>query len=127
MSKDSHSKRPVVVVAIIGSIIVISLMLGVSLLQAGSNVSEVSISSTSSYLTSSSSTNTKVGTSSSSTSSTSTYIGPTGILGVSLTDPPIVPPGVTDVYISYSSVQVHVGDAGIKMDGTGLQTRAVSI
>jgi hypothetical protein len=115
MSKDSHSKRPVVIVAIVGSIIVISLMLGVTFLQAGSNVSEVSISSTSSYLTSSSSTNSKVDSSSSSSSSTtssSTYTGPTGMLGVSLTDPPIVPPGVTDIYISYSSVQVHVGDAG---------------
>ncbi len=40
------------------------------------------------------------------------YSGPTGLLGVSLTDPPIVPPGVTDVYISYSSVEVHVADAG---------------
>jgi hypothetical protein len=33
-------------------------------------------------------------------------------LGIQLTDPPTVPPGVTDVYISYSEMAVHVADAG---------------
>jgi len=112
MSEDSHSKRPVIAAAIIGSVIVIALMLGVTLLQTGSNVSEVSISSTSSSLSSSAVNSGMSSSSSSSTTSISTYTGPTGILGVSLTDPPIVPPGVTDVYMSYSSVQVHVADAG---------------
>ncbi|HKW04624.1 MAG TPA: DUF4382 domain-containing protein [Nitrososphaerales archaeon] len=36
----------------------------------------------------------------------------TGTLGVQLTDPPIVPAGVTNVYISYSEMAVHVADAG---------------
>jgi hypothetical protein len=35
-----------------------------------------------------------------------------GTLGIQLTDPPTVPPGVTDVYISYSEMAVHVADAG---------------
>jgi hypothetical protein len=35
----------------------------------------------------------------------------TGTLGVQLTDPPTVPPGVTNVYISYSEMAVHVSDA----------------
>ncbi|MGI0078821.1 MAG: DUF4382 domain-containing protein, partial [Nitrososphaerales archaeon] len=35
-----------------------------------------------------------------------------GTLGVQLTDPPIVPAGVTDVYISYSEMAVHVAGAG---------------
>ncbi len=33
-------------------------------------------------------------------------------LGIQLTDPPTVPPGVTAVYISYSEMAVHVADAG---------------
>jgi len=114
MSQDSHSsRRPVFVAGIIGAAIVITLMFGVTFLQAGSNVNEVSVSSTTSNL-SSYSTVTQVGSSSSSTGSTSsnTYYGPTGILGVSLTDPPIVPAGVTDVFISYSSIEVHIADAG---------------
>lgn len=36
----------------------------------------------------------------------------TGTLGVQLTDPPTVPPGVTQVYVSYSEMAVHVSDAG---------------
>ncbi len=36
----------------------------------------------------------------------------TGTLGVQLTDPPIVPAGVTDVYINYSEMAVHVAGAG---------------
>jgi hypothetical protein len=35
-----------------------------------------------------------------------------GTLGIELTDPPTVPPGVTSVYISYSKMGVHVADAG---------------
>jgi hypothetical protein len=35
-----------------------------------------------------------------------------GTLGVQLTDPPIVPQGVTNVYINYSEIEVHVADAG---------------
>jgi hypothetical protein len=35
-----------------------------------------------------------------------------GTLGIQLTDPPIVPQGVTDVYIDYSVMAVHVADAG---------------
>ncbi len=35
-----------------------------------------------------------------------------GTLGVQLTDPPIVPQGVTDVYVSYSEMAVHVAGAG---------------
>ena len=35
-----------------------------------------------------------------------------GTLGIELTDPPTVPPGVTDVYISYSEMAVHVAHAG---------------
>jgi len=106
------------VVGIVGSIVVVALMVGVILVQTGSNVNEVSISSSSTSLASESSTQSDSTTSSgttiesSVTASTSTYTGPTGILGVSLTDPPIVPPGVTNVYISYSSIQVHVADAG---------------
>jgi hypothetical protein len=95
-------------------------MLGMTYLQSGANVSEVSISTTT-FTYSPSSSITQVGSSSSSSStgvttstgsSTPTYYGPTGVLGVSLTDPPIVPPGVTNVYISYSSVEVHVSNAG---------------
>lgn len=35
-----------------------------------------------------------------------------GTLGIQLTDPPVVPEGVTSVYISYSALSVHVADAG---------------
>lgn len=118
MSESSSSKkRPVLLIGVVGVSVVIILILGMAFLQMGSNVSEVS-STTSTYSTSSSNRTVQVGSSSATTSSTfsssssSTYYGPTGILGVSLTDPPIVPPGVTDVYISYSSVEVHVADAG---------------
>src|SRR5579872_1140864 len=120
MSEESHSsKRPIFIAGIVGTAIVITLMLGVSFLQAGSNVSEVSISSTASALSSTSSSTTRItqlgsssSTTSSGTNSSYTYYGPTGVLGVSLTDPPIVPAGVTDVFISYSSIDVHVADAG---------------
>ena len=35
-----------------------------------------------------------------------------GTVGIQLTDPPVVPQGVTAVYISYSEMAVHVADAG---------------
>lgn len=38
--------------------------------------------------------------------------GGTGTLGLQITDPPIVPAGVTNVYIGYSEMAVHVADAG---------------
>ena len=107
-------------------------MVGVILVQTGSNVNEVSISSSSASLGSETSSQivstTSSGTTSesSSTSSTSTYTGPTGILGVSLTDLPIVPPGVTNIYISYSSVQVHVAEAG-NQDGWYLVAESGSV
>ncbi len=43
--------------------------------------------------------------------SSSTSSG-SGTVGVSFTDPPTVPPGVTDVYVNYSEIAVHVADAG---------------
>jgi hypothetical protein len=36
----------------------------------------------------------------------------TGVLAVQITDPPNVPANVTDVYITYSDIQVHVDNAG---------------
>jgi Domain of unknown function (DUF4382) len=38
--------------------------------------------------------------------------GSQGTLSVLLTDPPTVPPNVTAIYVTYSNVAVHVGDAG---------------
>ena len=47
------------------------------------------------------------------TNSSSSSLGSqTGTLGIQLTDPPTVPPGVTSVYISYSEMDVHVAGAG---------------
>ena len=45
-------------------------------------------------------------------STTALLSGPTGVLGVSLTDPPTLPPSVTNVFITYSSIQVHLASAG---------------
>ena len=108
--------RKLIAAGVVGAVAVIALIVGVMVIQTGSSVSLLTTTSS----LSSSSSSTRAGTSSRTTSSSSTtssstsstYSGPTGILGVSLTDPPIVPPGVSAVYISYSSVQVHVGDAG---------------
>jgi hypothetical protein len=100
---------------VLGAVLVIALILGVMFIQSGMGVGEVSLSSSSTSSTSSSTGGSSTQSTASSTTlvtSSSSYSGPTGILGVSLTDPPIVPPGVTDVYISYSSIQVHVADAG---------------
>jgi hypothetical protein len=36
----------------------------------------------------------------------------TGTLSIMLTDPPIIPTGVTAVYVSYSNLTVHVSEAG---------------
>ena len=107
--------RKLVAAGVVGAVAVIALIVGVMVIQTGSNVSLYT--TTSSLSPSSTSARTRSSSSSQSTTShssmTSTsYSGPTGILGVSLTDPPIVPPGVSAVYITYSSVQVHVGDAG---------------
>jgi Domain of unknown function (DUF4382) len=106
--------RKIIAAGVIGAVVVIALMVGVMFIRSGSNVSLLTTSSTliSSTSSTSSSSRTASKSFSSSSSTTSAYSGPTGILGVSLTDPPIVPPGVSAVYISYSSVQVHVGDAG---------------
>ena len=46
------------------------------------------------------------------TNSSSSLGSQTGTLGIQLTDPPTVPPGVTSVYISYSEMDVHVAGAG---------------
>ncbi|MHB1909103.1 MAG: DUF4382 domain-containing protein [Nitrososphaerales archaeon] len=46
------------------------------------------------------------------TNSGSSLGSQTGTLGIQLTDPPTVPPGVTSVYISYSEMDVHVAGAG---------------
>ena len=110
--------RKFIAAGVVGAVAVIALIVGVMFIQTGSSVSL--LTTTSSLSTTSSTTSTRAqstmskSTTSSSTTSTtaSAYSGPTGILGVSLTDPPIVPPGVSAVYITYSSVQVHVGDAG---------------
>jgi hypothetical protein len=45
-------------------------------------------------------------------SATSIVAGQTGTLSILLTDPPIVPTGVTGVYITYGNVAVHVSGAG---------------
>lgn len=55
---------------------------------------------------------TKSTTSSTTSSLTGSSSSGSGTLGVSLTDPPTVPPGVTDVYVNYSEIAVHVADAG---------------
>src|SRR5579884_2145922 len=38
--------------------------------------------------------------------------GPSGTLSVMLTDPPTVPQGTTDLYMTYNKVGVHVAEAG---------------
>ncbi|MHB1868840.1 MAG: DUF4382 domain-containing protein [Nitrososphaerales archaeon] len=56
---------------------------------------------------------TAVGSSSgSSTTSGSGSSGSTGTLQISMIDPPHVPANVVDVYVNYSSIQVHVANAG---------------
>ncbi len=51
------------------------------------------------------------------TSSTSSYgtggtSGSTGILQLSMIDPPHVPADVVDVYVNYSAIEVHISNAG---------------
>jgi len=46
-----------------------------------------------------------------------------GTLAVLMTDPPTVPDGVTAVYINYSSVEIHIADAGNQSGWTDLQTK----
>jgi len=41
-----------------------------------------------------------------------TALSGTGSLSILLTDPPVIPTGVTDVYVSYSDIMVHVSNAG---------------
>jgi len=55
---------------------------------------------------------TAVGSSSSSTTSGSGILGSTGTLQISMIDPPNVPANVVAVYVNYSSIQVHVSNAG---------------
>lgn len=116
-----QGQRKLIVLGAVAAVLVVSLIVGMMFIQTGSNVSEVTTNNSSSTAATTSPSSSSQSPSSSSSSSTvvstiqtttSTYTGPTGILGVSLTDPPIVPPGVTDVYITYSSVQVHVSNAG---------------
>jgi hypothetical protein len=38
----------------------------------------------------------------------------TGLLALQITDPPIAPPGVTNVVIAYSDIYIHVAGAGIQ-------------
>jgi len=45
-----------------------------------------------------------------------------GNLSVLLTDPPTVPAGVTAIYVTYSNVAVHVGDAGNQTGWTNANT-----
>lgn len=45
-------------------------------------------------------------------STTSSVPGQTGTLAAQITDPPNVPAGVTNVYIAYSDIKVHLADAG---------------
>ncbi|MHB8568457.1 MAG: DUF4382 domain-containing protein [Nitrososphaerales archaeon] len=49
---------------------------------------------------------------------------PSGSLAVLMTDPPTVPTGVTQVYINYTNLAIHVGDAGnntgwVKLNSSG--------
>jgi hypothetical protein len=48
--------------------------------------------------------------------------GQTGTLSLLLTDPPIVPTGVTGVYVTYGNVAVHVSGAGNQSGWTETQT-----
>lgn len=43
---------------------------------------------------------------------TTSILGQNGTLAAQITDPPNLPAGVTDVYIAYTDIQVHVADAG---------------
>jgi Domain of unknown function (DUF4382) len=57
-----------------------------------------------------------------STTSESESTGPQqGTLSILLTDPPSVPSGVTKVYITYNSLQVHVAQAGNQSGWTQVQ------
>ena len=73
---------------------------------------------------SSSTSSTVISTGSTSTSSSSSANTPggTGTLAVLMTDPPTVPDGVTAVYIDYSSVEIHIANAGNQTGWTDLQT-----
>jgi Domain of unknown function (DUF4382) len=72
------------------------------------------ISSSSSTGQGISSTSTGSGSSSSMSSSTGTggTSGSTGVLQLSMIDPPHVPADVVDVYVNYSAIQVHIANAG---------------
>lgn len=81
----------------IGAIVAIGLIVAtVFVLPGFSNVTSVSTTTRTTTLTSSS----------------EVSKGPAGTLSAMITDPPTVPLGITDVYMSYSSILVHEQDEG---------------
>jgi hypothetical protein len=104
-----HPSKSVLFSASIGIIVAISIIAMTTIVPPVNPLTSLSSKLSSTSMTSSS---TQPTTSKSTESTTSAYTGPTGSLSVLLTDPPNVPQGVTDVYMSYSSVSAHIATEG---------------
>ena len=100
-----NSSRKIFTVGVIGAVAIIALIVGVMLVQT--STTSITVTETTSIFATQTSSS-----SSQSVSTASLLSGPTGVLGVSLTDPPTLPPSVTNVFITYSSIQVHLVSAG---------------
>ena len=101
------TKNKVIVSGVLAAIIAVALI-GAVVFTPG----VVNSGSTSSTLTSSSS----------SSSSSANAPSGSGTLAVLMTDPPTVPDGVTAVYINYSSVEIHIANAGNQSGWTDLKS-----
>ena len=101
-----NSGRKIFTVGVIGAIAIIALIFGVVLVQT--STTSITITETTSIFATQSSSSSEQ----SSGLTTALLSGSTGVLGVSLTDPPTLPPNVKNVFITYSSIQVHLASAG---------------
>jgi hypothetical protein len=120
---DMSSTRSLVLSALSATIIAIVLVSGVvaiGVLNTTRSSRVTTFASVSTPMTQSNSSPQTVGTTESSSSpSGTTQTGPSGVLAVLMTDPPTVPNGVTDVYITYADLAIHVSGAG---NNTGWHT-----
>src|SRR5579875_245003 len=109
--------RKALIGGMVGAIIAISLIAAGALAFAGGNSSFFGLKGSSGTSTGLASSTTAItagqsGSTSSGSSSSSGSSGSTGTLQIRMIDPPNVPPNVVDVYVNYTSIEVHVANAG---------------
>ncbi len=109
------SSRNLVLSAVSAAIIAIVLVSGVVAIGVLNTTHSTSITPPFSGVTtatSQSSSSPQIGPSTTSSSPPVSQSGPTGALAVLMTDPPTVPQGVTNAYITYADLAIHVSKAG---------------